>query len=69
MVHQELSIDTVEIVLWEFQDGLEGHRRLPPEAEVHEDECEKLVRLLYRRRPAAQAWDEHFEALLINGRG
>jgi hypothetical protein len=37
---------------------------LPPEAEVGEDECGKLVHWLYGCRPAAQAWEEHYSALL-----
>ena len=37
---------------------------LPPEAEVQEDECGKLIQWLYGCRPAAQAWEEHYSALL-----
>ena len=37
---------------------------LPAEAEVQEDECGKLTHWLYGCRPAAQAWEEHFFALL-----
>ena len=38
---------------------------LPTEAEVHEDECGKLIHWLYGCRPAAQAWEEHYSALLV----
>jgi hypothetical protein len=37
---------------------------LPEEAEVREDECGKLVHRLYGCRPAAQAREEHYSALL-----
>jgi hypothetical protein len=37
---------------------------LPPEAEVQDDECGKLIHWLYGCRPAAQAWEEHYSALL-----
>ena len=37
---------------------------LPAEAEVQEDECGKLIHWLYGCRPAAQAWEEHYSALL-----
>ena len=37
---------------------------LPAEAEVQEDECGKLIHWLHGCRPAAQAWGEHFSALL-----
>jgi hypothetical protein len=37
---------------------------LPAEAEVAADECGKLVHWLYGCRPAAQAWEEHYSALL-----
>jgi hypothetical protein len=37
---------------------------LPAEAEVASDECGKLVHWLYGCRPAAQAWEEHYSALL-----
>ena len=39
---------------------------LPGEAEVEDDECGKLIHWLYGCRPAAQAWEEHFSALLKN---
>jgi hypothetical protein len=38
---------------------------LPAEAEVKEDECGKLIHWLYGCRPAAQAWEEHYSALLV----
>ena len=38
--------------------------QLPAEAEVQEDECRKLIHWLYACRPAAQAWEEHYSALL-----
>jgi hypothetical protein len=38
---------------------------LPAEAEVEEDECGKLIHWLYGCRPAAQAWEEHYSALLV----
>ena len=38
---------------------------LPAEAEVAEDECGKLIHWLYGCRPAAQAWEEHYSALLV----
>ena len=37
---------------------------LPAEAEVQDDECGKLIHWLYGCRPAAQAWEEHYSALL-----
>ena len=37
---------------------------LPPEAEVREDECGKIIHWLYGCRPAAQAGEEHCSALL-----
>ena len=37
---------------------------LPPEAEVEEDECGKLIHWLYGCREAAQAWEERYSALL-----
>ena len=37
---------------------------LPPEAEVQEGECGKLIHWLYGCRPAAQAWEEHYSTLL-----
>ena len=37
---------------------------LPVEAEVEPDECGKLIYWLYGCRPAAQAWEEHYSALL-----
>ena len=40
---------------------------LPAEAEVKDDECGKLVHWLYGCRPAAQAWEEHYSALLGEG--
>ena len=40
---------------------------LPAEAEVRDDECGKLVHWLYGCRPAAQAWEEHYSALLGGG--
>ena len=39
---------------------------LPGEAEVEDDECGKLIHWLYGCRPAAQAWEEHYSALLKN---
>jgi hypothetical protein len=38
---------------------------LPAEAEVADDECGKLIHWLYGCRPAAQAWEEHYSALLV----
>jgi hypothetical protein len=38
---------------------------LPEEANVNEDECGKLIHWLYGCRPAAQAWEEHYSALLV----
>ena len=37
---------------------------LPAEAEVNEGECGKLIHWLYGCRPAAQAWEEHYSAVL-----
>ena len=39
---------------------------LPGEAEVEDDECGKLIHWLCGCRPAAQAWEEHYSALLKN---
>ena len=39
---------------------------LPGEAEVEDDECGRLIHWLYGCRPAAQAWEEHYSALLKN---
>jgi hypothetical protein len=38
---------------------------LPFEAGVADDECGKLIHWLYGCRPAAQAWEEHYSALLV----
>jgi hypothetical protein len=38
---------------------------LPAEAEVEDDECGKLIHWLYGCRPAAQAWEKHYSALLV----
>ncbi len=38
---------------------------LPAEADVMEGECGKLIHWLYGCRPAAQAWEEHYSALLV----
>ena len=38
---------------------------LPEEAEVNDNECGKLIHWLYGCRPAAQAWEEHYSALLV----
>ena len=37
---------------------------LPLEAKVDDSECGKLIHWLYGCRPAAQAWEEHYSALL-----
>jgi hypothetical protein len=39
---------------------------LPVEAGVQDDECGKLMHWLYGCRPAAQAWEEHYSALLVD---
>ena len=38
--------------------------QLPPEAGAQPDECGKLLFWLYGCRPAAQAWEEHYSAVL-----
>ena len=38
--------------------------QLPPEARAQPDECGKLLFWLYGCRPAAQAWEEHYSAVL-----
>ena len=43
---------------------IDVHVELPAEAEVQEDECGKLTQRLYGCRLAAQAWEEHYTALL-----
>ena len=40
---------------------------LPAEAETQDDECGKLARWLYGCRPAAQAGEEHYSAVLGDG--
>ena len=40
------------------------HVQLPPEAGAQPDECGKLLFWLYGCRPAAQAWEEHYSAVL-----
>lgn len=37
---------------------------LPAEARVAADECGKLIHWLYGCQPVAQAWEEHYSALL-----
>ena len=43
----------------------EVYVELPEEAGVGPDECGKLIHWLYGCREAAQAWEEHYSALLI----
>ena len=38
--------------------------QLPPEAGAQPDECGKLLFWLYGCRPVAQAWEEHYSAVL-----
>lgn len=38
---------------------------LPAETEVQADECGKVAHWLYGCCPAAQAWEEHYSALLV----
>ena len=40
------------------------HVELPPEAEVQEDECGKLIQRFKNYRPSAQAWEQHYSTLL-----
>ena len=42
----------------------EVYVELPEEAGVAQDECGKLIHWLYGCRPATQAWEKHYSALL-----